>query len=177
MNFYIRQLTEQDAPAYRDLRLESLREAPFAFSSSYEEEVLLPLENFATRLQALGSPPESFVLGAFTEANALVGTITFKRDTRLKARHKSMIYAMYAKASTRGHGVGKALVEEVIRRAKAMEGLEQVNLWVLHTTTSAADFYKKCGFTGQHELIRNDLKIGGRYADAEYMSLYLHQHS
>ncbi|AHM62756.1 acetyltransferase [Flammeovirgaceae bacterium 311] len=173
MNFYIRQLTELDAPVYRDLRLESLRDAPFAFSSSYEEEVGLPLENFVGRLTAVGSPPESYVLGAFTEASELVGTITFKRDTRLKARHKSMIYAMYTKAGTRGHGVGKALVEEVIRRARAMEGLEQIHLWVLHATTSAAEFYRKCGFTGQNELIRNDLKIEGRYVDAEYMSLYL----
>ncbi|WP_224998806.1 GNAT family N-acetyltransferase [Cesiribacter sp. SM1] len=173
MNFSIRQLTEQDAVAYRELRLESLQEAPYAFSSSYEEEALYSLEHFAAWLKPLGSPPESYVLGAYTDAHALVGTITFKRDTRLKARHKSMIYAMYTQASTRGHGVGKALVEEVIQRAKKMEGLEQIHLWVLHSTTSAANFYKKCGFQGQGPLVKNDLKIRDRYVDAEYMVLYL----
>jgi GNAT superfamily N-acetyltransferase len=173
MNIYIRQLSEQDASAYRVLRHESLQEAPLAFSKSYEEEAGLTAEDYAARLKPVGAPPESFVLGAFTAVHSMIGTVTFIRDIRIKARHKSMIYAMYTRSDARGFGVGKALIDEVIKRAKAMEGLEQVHLWVLLSTTSAAAFYRKCGFESQGALVKNDLKINGQYVDAAYMVRYL----
>ena len=47
----IRELGEEDASAYRVLRLRALKEHPTAFVSSYEEHKDWPLETFAQRLR------------------------------------------------------------------------------------------------------------------------------
>ena len=146
---------------------------PLAFSESYEDERLRPESDFAAELDVRGEPAEWFVLGAFAEGNELVGFVKFRRDQRSKARHKAMLHAMYVAPEYRKHGVGKQLVMEVLERARQLPGLEQLHLWVLHAEGSAAGFYQKLGFEQQGPLVRKDLKIDGRYVDAEYLVLYL----
>lgn len=160
------------AEAYRDLRLFSFQEAPLAFSESYEDEKLKPLESFKQLLETKGDPPEHFVLGAFSSDDQLVGIATFRRDQRSKARHKAMIYAMYVHPDFRDKQVGSLLVNEIIKKAQMMTGMEAIHLWVLHAKTSAAPFYKKLGFISQGR-VKNDLKFKDHYIDAEYMVKYL----
>ncbi len=173
MSISIRILSEKDALSYRSLRLYSYRESPFAFSESYEDETSKSVEDFANDIQISGSQPEKFVLGAFTQDDTLVGFVTFKRDQRTKARHKAMLHAMYTHPASRNKGIGRMLVEKAILMAKEIHGLEQIHAWVLHVTGSATAFYIKNGFVSQGTIVKNDLKIGDTYADAEYMVLYL----
>ena len=42
-----------------------------------------------------GTTAENFILGAFDEIENLIRFVTFRRDTRIKARHNSMIHATY----------------------------------------------------------------------------------
>ena len=144
-----------------------------AFSESYEDEKLRTESEFAKELEVRGQPAEWFVLGAFNESNELIGFVKFRRDVRSKARHKSMIHAMYTDPKVRGQKVGKKLIEELEVRAKKLVGLEQIHLWVLHAETSASEFYEKCGYQRQGPYVNKDLKIDGKYVDAEYMVKYL----
>ena len=168
-----RLLTPEDAVGYRALRLHSYQEAPLAFSESYEDERHRPLADFAEELQQHGRPPEWFVLGAILD-DRLTGFVKFRRDRRSKARHKSMLHAMYVHPDLRGEGVGKALVERTLERARQLDGLEQIHLWVLHAEgKSAAAFYRRLGFRSQGPLVHQDLKAGETYIDAEYMTIHL----
>lgn len=169
----IRVLQVEDAQEFRSLRLESFREAPLGFSESYEDEKERPLSDFQQEITPSGNPPEYYVLGAFNPTEELIGFVKFKRDKRSKARHKSMIHAMYTKAAERNKGIGKLLMEEVMQRAQAMEGMEQIHLWVLHTDRTAAGFYQRLGFISQGPFVKKDLKVGEVYIDAEYMVLYM----
>ena len=173
MTYFIEVLDIKNTNDYQKLRLKSFQEVPLAFSESYEDEVQRDRASFEQELMVEGSPPEQFILGAFDELHQLVGFVKFRRDKRSKARHKSMIHAMYVAPVYRGQQIGKQLVDELLSRVKQLKGLEQIHLWVLHAHTSAADFYKKCGFISQGTLVKNDLKIGDRYVDAEYMVMYL----
>lgn len=175
MEIKFRLLRQNDCNSYRSLRLKSYQEAPFAFSESYEDEQHRVLADFAMELKIQGQPPEWFVLGAFSEINKLIGFVKFRRDTRSKARHKSMIHAMYVVPEYRKAGIGKQLVLNLLNRVKQLDGLEQVHLWVLHAEgfKSASNFYKKCGFESQGTQVKKDLKIGNTYIDAEYMVMYL----
>ena len=167
-------INKSHAKTYRSLRLRSFEESPLAFSESYQDEKLKSVTTFALELEAKGTPIEHFVLGAFTVSDELVGFVTFKRDTRSKARHKSMIHAMYVAPEVRGKSIGKLLMEALFTKVKAIEGLEQIHLWVLHANDiSASDFYKKLGFESQGTAVKKDLKIGDTYIDAEYMVMYL----
>ncbi len=174
MNIELRFLDENDTESYRDVRLKSYKNDPFAFSESYEDEKERTRLDFTSELEVVGSPPEWFVLGAFLEKE-LVGFVKFRRDQRSKGRHKSMIHAMYVDPDHRGLNIGKKLIDELITITKKLDGLEQIHLWVLHSnqSISASDFYKKCGFISQGPLVLKDLKIGDQYINAEYMVMYL----
>lgn len=173
--FSTRLLTEEDVTSFRSLRLESFREAPHAFSESYEDEKKRNLKSFKEELAIMGMPPEHFVLGIFLNQKELVGFVKFRRDQRSKARHKSMIHAMYVAKNYRNQNLGRLLIEELMKRIRSLEGLEQVHLWVLHFKRSAANFYRSCGFIAQGPLVKKDLKVNGDYVDAEYMVMYLNE--
>lgn len=171
--FEIRLLDNEDAAAYQALRLKSFEESPYAFSESYVDQQKRSLDDFALEIKKEGRPPEQFVLGVFTEGDELVGFVKFRRDKRSKARHKSMVHAMYIKATHRNQQLGEQLVNNLIERARKLDGLEQIHLWVLHSKKSASLFYTRCGFESQGPYVRKDLKINGEYVDAEYMVMYL----
>ncbi|WP_331457418.1 GNAT family N-acetyltransferase [Bacillus sp. FJAT-18017] len=125
----------EDAEKYRSIRLESLKNIPEAFASSYEEEKDFSIENYQNEFQS----NHSFTYGAF-EKGELVGIITLYKEKLYKLRHRAHIGAMYVSDSIRGLGVGKALMEEAIEKAKNLEGLEQIYLAVVSTNESAKNF-------------------------------------
>ena len=173
MSMVYRLLHQEDAKTYRALRLQSYQDDPLAFSESFKDEQARPLSAFQEEVQILGQPEEWFVLGAF-EDQRLIGFVKFRRDQRSKARHKSMVHAMYVAPTHRKRGVGQALMEHLIDRAKKLSGLEQVHLWVLHANgITAANFYQNLGFQQQGPLVKDDLKWQDQYIDAAYMVLRL----
>ncbi len=175
MNIKLKLLTPDHTNAYRKLRLKSFRDDPYAFSESYEDEKNRSTQSFEQELLIKGTPPEQFVLGAFGQTEQLLGFVKFRRDKRTKARHKSMIHAMYVSPEFRHLGLGQQILTTLIEKAKAMPGLEQIHLWVLHSSESrsASTFYSAFGFESQGTKVKKDLKIGAEYIDAEYMVLYL----
>ena len=170
----IRLLQKDHLNEYRNLRLKSFKNSPYAFSESYDDEKTRPLNEFDQELEIEGDPPEQFILGAFNKESQLIGFVKFRRDKRSKARHKSMLHAMYVEPEYRNYGVGGKILEETINKAKQIIGLEQIHLWVLHSNNSksASKFYSNYGFISQGTKVKKDLKIGENYIDAEYMVLY-----
>jgi ribosomal protein S18 acetylase RimI-like enzyme len=139
----IRRLSSPDANAFQALRLQALRECPSAFSSSYEEEVELPITIIAVRLAAeLGRD----MFGAFSETE-LVGTIGFGREGARKLAHKGFIRGMYVSPAFRNQGIGRQLVSHVLQHAASLSGLRQVTLTVTASNVAAIGLYEKMGFT------------------------------
>jgi len=168
----IRLLTESDAAAWRELRLRMLRDHPDAFGSAYEENVTQPVESFAQRLREAHNLPDSFILGAF-EAGKQVGSAGLSREQGAKDRHKADIFSVYVAAELRGRGVARALLTEVIARARAAPGLEQIRLAVTMHNAAARNLYAALGFE-TYGVERHALKLGDRYFDEELMVLWLH---
>lgn len=164
----LRALTPDDAAIYWALRLRALRDEPDAFGSSYEDAKDRPLEKVAEQLR--GSA-DAFTLGAF-ENGSLVGTITFHRPTGMKERHTANIFGMYVAPEAQGRGVGGALLDALLTRARMLEGLEQIYLGVVTTQAAARALYRSRGFE-VYALVRHGLKVGDRYLDEEGMVLWL----
>ena len=138
----VRELGPADAGAWRALRLRGLVECPAAFASSHDEECTTPVEEIAERLRA---GPGHRVLGAFRNG-VLVGCLGLERERHRKLAHKAFVWGMYVAPEARRTGVGRALLVEALRRARAMAGVRQVNLGVNAANTPAVALYERLGF-------------------------------
>ena len=116
---------------------------------------------------------DSFTLGAYAK-NVLAGVASFTRDgeNREKLRHKGLLSTMYVLKEFRGHGIAKQLLAGIIKRVKAVPGIEQINLIVLTDNLRARQLYEKFGFekfgTEQHSI-----KWGDKYFAEDQMVLRL----
>ncbi|MBO1514404.1 GNAT family N-acetyltransferase [Metabacillus bambusae] len=163
----IRTLNESDAQLYQNLRLNALKINPEAFGSTYEREVRFSIETIVERLKPT---KDKFVLGAFDDSGSLVGMVTFIRENNLKTDHKGNVFGMYVAPKSRGQGLGKALMLELIRKASNCDGLEQINLAVVSDNDSAKKLYESVGFE-VYGVERNALKFNGKYFDEDLMVL------
>ena len=164
----IRQLNPADAEEYLTIRLEALKDCPYAFASSYEEEKNQPAEKYKNRFD---TPVNSFTFGAF-EGSQLVGVVTLVKEQLFKLRHRANIVAMYIKPEERGNGIGKALVSNVIEKAQNLDAIEQIYLTVVTTNAPAKKLYSSCEFKifGKE---KRALKLDNTYYDEEHMVLFL----
>ena len=136
---HLRRLVLADAAPYRALRLRALREHADAFTSSFEEEELRPLSYTEGRLG--GSDK---LWGAFADGT-LAGMVGLSFESRAKNRHKATLVSMYVAPEYAGRGIGLALVEIVLRDARA-SGVSRVILTVTDGNQAAMALYQKAGF-------------------------------
>lgn len=160
----VRRLAEADAADYRALRLRALREHPEAFTSSFEEDELKPLDWTRKRLS------EGSVLGAF-EDGRLIGILGVSVDPRRKVRHIGEVFGMFVAPEYGGRGVGRALLDACIARARDA-GLEELRLTVTAGNARAQTLYEHAGFRA-FGVEPNAVKIDGRYFDKCHMALRL----
>jgi len=165
----IRLLTADDAENYQALRLQALREAPTAFSSSEADERNYSLETVAARIA--GSLPENPTFGAFIDG-ALVGVIGLYRAQRMKTRHRGMIWGMYVAPHARCRGSGRSLLNALLDYARTLPDLEEVTLSVTRGNDTARRLYSEFGFI-PFAVEPRYLKIDGQYYDIEHMGLRL----
>ncbi|HEY2172057.1 MAG TPA: GNAT family N-acetyltransferase [Candidatus Angelobacter sp.] len=164
-----RLLTVDDAEPFWHLRLEALNNDPASFADSAEEHLRTTVET-VRGLLSKRDQASNFVVGIFEEGK-LTATAGFYRYTHNKERHKSHIWGVYVRPESRGKGVGSALMKEIIRRARGMNGLEQITL-VASAKLPAQRLYKALGFES-YGVEPHSLKIGSEYIDDVLMVLWL----
>jgi ribosomal protein S18 acetylase RimI-like enzyme len=156
----IRRLTREDAPVYREIRLEGLRDSPEAFGSTFENESANSLEFFSERIAT------SNVFGAFRNAE-LAGVAGLLIHQGVKEAHKGFLWGMYVRPSARHMGAGRLLVEAVLAFARTK--VELVQLSVISENVNARRLYAAMGFV-EYGLEKKSLKQNGRYHDEVLMA-------
>ncbi|MDH4464956.1 MAG: GNAT family N-acetyltransferase [Acidovorax sp.] len=144
MPIHLRTLTASDAPAYKALRDESLRTAPEAFTSDWASTVGRDASEYAGRF---GEPATgNFFLGAFDDANHLLGCVGCEREARLQQRHCAHVVSMMVAPRAQRRGIGQQLVAACIDAARQVPGLTQLLLTVTASNTHVVRLYEQAGF-------------------------------
>ena len=159
----IRLLTPDEAPLYRDIRLEGLRQDPEAFSSTFERENAMPLSWFAERVV------KGNVFGAFVDGE-LLGVAGYWPQEGSKVRHKAGLWGMYVRPDARGSRLGERLIDAIVSHASSR--VEQLTLGVAEGNESARLLYRKTGFS-EYGREMKALKQDGRYIDEILMVRFL----
>jgi ribosomal protein S18 acetylase RimI-like enzyme len=137
----IRRLLPADADAVLRLRHEALEREPLAFSSSpAEDRVQVPgvLEEYLAQ-------QTKAIFGAFEPD--LIGMAGIVQEEGVKSRHKARLWGVYVAPSSRGAGIGRALVAAAIEFARSLDGLTHVHLAVAESGRGAQALYVHLGFT------------------------------
>ena len=163
-----------DVQIFRHLRLLGLNESPESFGAHATEWEDLPLDEIIRRM---GCSEDAFVIGAFlnhtdTQKQALVGIAGFRRHQGVKTSHCGSVWGVYTEPAYRGRGIAKALMGELIQKARACSGLEKILLSVTSHNKAAHKLYESLNFK-TYGLEEHALKIDAKYVDEYLMVLDL----
>jgi ribosomal protein S18 acetylase RimI-like enzyme len=115
-----------------------LRERPDAYGEHADDFAQRPLAEVARRMV------DGNVVGAFIEGK-LVGAGGWFHERGLKRQHIATIWGMYVAPDARSQGVGRALLDELLRRIRKA-GLDTASLTVSEKNAVARDLYNSAGF-------------------------------
>jgi len=135
---HIRKLGPADAALFREMRLEALRLHPDAFTGDLADESAQTLAVFAE------ITVKSAVFAAFRGDEAL-GLAAVSPQRGRKKAHLGLLWAVYVRATARGLGAGRQLIDAVLHHAA--ENFEIVQLAVAATNLPARQLYESLGFT------------------------------
>ena len=82
-----------------------------------------------------------FALRASVEPNASRSV-----EQRERTVHKATLFGMYVRQAMRGRGIGRLLVEHILRHAQGTGRIEVVQLTVSQSNLGAMNLYARCGF-------------------------------
>jgi ribosomal protein S18 acetylase RimI-like enzyme len=144
----VREVTPDDWQTLRDVRLTALREAPYAFGSTYAREQAFTQEQWRGRINDrsvtfLAYRPER------PEPAGLAGVYV--------PDGVADVVSMWVRPSARGTGVGEALIGAAADWAKARDH-DCILLWVTESNAQARKLYDRCGFalTGERQPLPSD---------------------
>jgi cyclohexyl-isocyanide hydratase len=159
----IRPLLETDNEQYRELWLYGVTALPEFFRIAAEDD---PAPDIPTDFKS-----DSFTLGAWMDAE-LVGVVSLRRDVLNKLKHKALVCRMFVHPRASGHGLGRALLKQLIADVRSATDIRQIYLTVLASNERAINLYRSLGFK-EYAREPQAVKIGDGYVDELLMMCFM----
>lgn len=136
----------------RAIRLDALREAPYAFGSTFAREEAFEESDWRARLARSGAVTFVARLPELDGTDAGMTGTFFDEDNKTYE-----LVAVWVRPEARGHGVADALVSATLDWI-ADAGGDSVHLWVTETNQPARRLYERRGFsyTGERAALPSD---------------------
>jgi ribosomal protein S18 acetylase RimI-like enzyme len=143
----VRETVMADWQALRDIRLLALRDAPHAFSSTYQDQVNFGEADWRQRIARGGTFLAYLPEVSASEPAGMAGGYQ-------AAPGPVELISMFVRPQARGRRVGEALIDAVIGWARARNA-PSVHLWVTETNKPARRLYERYGFmvTAERQLL------------------------
>lgn len=138
----LREAYPPDAAALNQLIAQILHSSPYTLTTPAELD--LSTDAQADRIYKFQKGKGALIILAECEGQ-LVGTLDFKNNPKLRNKHSGE-FGMGIIPEYRGLGLGKLLLQELLRWAKASELIEKVCLGVFAENTAAIQLYRNSGF-------------------------------
>lgn len=133
---------------YRQIRLEALHDAPQAFGSIYQEQLVKPDDYWQSRLEDAAKGENSWLLFA-RSGDQLIGIIgAFRANSEAEPARgpEATIVSVYVTPAARGRGVSSLLMQGILDVLKE-HGFHRVQLGVNIEQAAALGLYQRFGFT------------------------------
>ena len=109
------------------------------------------------------------MLGIF-ESGVLAGFVALIHPQRQKLRHGAELAGMYVAPAVRRRGLGTALLQAAIARARSIDGVRQLGLSVNAANAGARALYRSAGFVAWG-VRPQALQVDGALYDEEHLLL------
>jgi ribosomal protein S18 acetylase RimI-like enzyme len=149
----LEQVTEQNILTFKAARLFALQDTPSAFGATYAKESQLTDAEWMKRAGKWnGERAVLYLAMDGTAAGGIAGSSLDEADTA-----QADLISMWTAPAYRRRGVGRMLVEEIVRWAR-LRSARIIRLMVTSNNQRAISFYKSLGFTltGATEPYPND---------------------
>ena len=146
-------ITSENALVFKDVRLRALQDTPSAFGSTYAKESALKDADWIKRAAQWSNERAAAYLAMDKDtACGIAGVYLDQNDATL-----AHLGSMWTAPSHRRRGVGRLLVNEIIRWVQ-LRKVHALRLMVVCNNQSAILFYERLGFTmtGRTEPYPND---------------------
>jgi ribosomal protein S18 acetylase RimI-like enzyme len=160
----VRRLSEDDAAAFRDIRLAGLVDEPRAFSADWASEAGCDLAWFAARVAS------SEVFAIEGGDGSLLGITGLSIPENPKQCHKGHIWGVYVRPEARGQGIAAALLAAAVAAARGR--VESIHLGVGAYNDAARRRYRAAGFV-ECGFEARALRIGDAFIDEITMTMAL----
>lgn len=155
--FVIRKLSIVDWKTYKAVRLNSLKDSPDSFGSTYEREISFSESDWQSRL--IPKPGINISIPLIAEVDGkpvgLASGVVWESD--LNVAH---VYQMWVSPEARGTGIARALLDRITEWA-GRRHCEALALDVTTINTAAVNLYKSAGFapSGPLKALREGLAL------------------
>jgi len=149
----IEPITARNVSVFKAVRLRALHDAPYAFGSTYAREAQFADAEWLARVERMnGERGVGFLAMDGQTACGLVGSFLDQTDPT-----RAHLISMWTADRHRQQGIGRRLVEEVLKWAQTRNTGTLV-LMVTSNNETAIRFYERLGFsrTGRTEPYPND---------------------
>ncbi|MGG2055287.1 GNAT family N-acetyltransferase [Lysinibacillus pakistanensis] len=153
----IRAATEEDAENMLAIQSEVLAEVDYLITTL--EEFQQTIDEQRKWIQGkLENERELILIAQYQEK--IVGWLVFQSPNRKRLAHTGSFGMMILK-EYRGLGIGKRLLEKLLKWAELNPYIEKISLGVFSTNESAIALYKKMGFVEEGRKI-NEIKLNDK---------------
>jgi RimJ/RimL family protein N-acetyltransferase len=127
------------------------------------EEYLMTVDTEKKWINDLNNNPNALLLISEID-NGIAGLLFFIPNSKKKNSHTGE-FGLSVHPKYQGQGIGKYLMENLIKWARQIEQIEKVFLQVFSTNLSAIKLYKKFGFIEEGRHIKAIKQSDGEYVD------------